>query len=286
MIFRCTILAALAAGGRSQRQTAYFQLRSFDGERHGQGVSRHQVHPRHLRKLHHPFARIVDAAWNTGREWYAAVCLAGDAGLRVGEVKALRWREDADLVAGTITVNQQIRHGLVGTPKGRTRRVVPMTPRLRDALKALEVVRTGNVLCNAADGSPVSDSQARDAMYRICKLAGLPERGWHLLRHSFGTQAAMLGVNPWRLQSWMGHKRIDETMIYVHVAENHRRAIPEPILESVANEHDPDRRVLKMLAMRVALAPTTPVAGTLVSRGSHVAAKEGPKTETAATAAV
>jgi hypothetical protein len=39
-------------------------------------------------------------------------------------VKALRWREDVDLVAGTITVNQQIRHGVLGTPKGRTRRVV------------------------------------------------------------------------------------------------------------------------------------------------------------------
>jgi site-specific recombinase XerD len=34
-------------------------------------------------------------------------------------------------------------------------------------------------------------------------------------------------VNPWRLQAWMGHKRIDETMIYVHVAETHRRDLPE-----------------------------------------------------------
>jgi len=74
------------------------------------------------------------------------------------------------------------------------------TPTLHAALKALQVVRTGHVLRNA-DGSPVSDSQARDAMYRICRLAGLPERGWHVLRHSFGTHAAMLGVNPWRLQT-------------------------------------------------------------------------------------
>lgn len=116
-------------------------------------------------------------------------------------------RQDVDLVAGTITINQQIRHGVLGTPKGRTRRVVPMTPTLLAALKALQVVRTGHVLRNA-DGSPVSDSQARDAMYRICRLAGLPERGWHVLRHRFGTHAAMLGVNPWRLQTWMGHMRV------------------------------------------------------------------------------
>jgi hypothetical protein len=46
----------------------------------------------------------------------------------------------------------------------------------------------------------------------------------------------------------MGHKRIDETMIYVHVAENHRREIPEVVVAAAATELDPDRRILKMLA--------------------------------------
>ena len=71
----------------------------------------------------------------------------------------------------------------------------------------------------------------------------------------------------------MGHTRIDETMIYVHVAANHHRVTPEPILEAVANEHDPDRRVLKMLAARAGLTPSSGAAGMLVSRGSHVAAE-------------
>ena len=56
----------------------------------------------------------------------------------------------------------------------------------------------------------------------VVRRARLPEKRWHTLRHTFGTHTALFGVNPWRLQSWMGHKRIDETMIYVHVAENHR----------------------------------------------------------------
>jgi hypothetical protein len=29
-------------------------------------------------------------------------------------------------------------------------------------------------------------------------------------------------VNAWTLQTWLGHKQIDETMLYVHVAENSR----------------------------------------------------------------
>jgi hypothetical protein len=63
-------------------------------------------------------------------------------------------------------------------------------------------------------------------------------------------------VNPWRFQSWMGHKRIDETMIYVHVAENHRRDLPPAVIEASLGEADPDRRVLKMLGARADLRGT------------------------------
>ena len=104
---------------------------------------------------------------------------------------------------------------------------------------------------------------------RICRRAGLPEKRWYTLRHTFGTHAALFGVNPWRLQSWMGHKRIDETMIYVHVAENHRREIPESVLEAGQGESDPDRRILKMLA----------------ARGKNLAKTEVPKAKEAAFAA-
>jgi integrase len=69
------------------------------------------------------YARILHAAKQESAAAYAATCLAGEAGLRVGEVKALRWREDVDMVAKTITVNQQMPCGITGTPKaGRAER--------------------------------------------------------------------------------------------------------------------------------------------------------------------
>src|SRR5262249_4399644 len=89
------------------------------------------------------YARLLKAAHDVGPEWYVGVCLAGEAGLRVGEVKALRWREDVDLIAGTVTVNEQTCHGITGTPKGGRRRKVPMTATLIAALKQLDVVRAG-----------------------------------------------------------------------------------------------------------------------------------------------
>ncbi len=160
-------------------------------------------------------------------------------------MKALRWHEDVDLVGQTVTVNRQVNLTITTTPKGRTRRTIPMTPTLVEALKRLDVVRTGLVVTNP-DGTPIRDSQANWTITRICRRAGLPQRGWH----SFGTHAALCGVNPWRLQAWMGHKRIDETMLYVHVAEAHPRDLPENVQQAGQAIGDPDRRVIAMLSAR------------------------------------
>ncbi len=204
------------------------------------------------------YARILAGAKAEGPDWYAGVCLAGDAGLRVGEVKALRWREDVDMIARTITVNQQTRNNETTTPKGRTRRTIPMTGTLYAALKQLEVIREGFVVRNL-DGSQKTDGEADAAMRRICRRAGLPVHGFHRLRHSFGTHAALFGVNPWRLQAWMGHKRIDETMLYVHVAEAHVRELPEEIRDAAIGEVDPDARILRMLGARGTFVPRNDV---------------------------
>jgi integrase len=211
------------------------------------------------------YARLLATAKREGEDWYAAVCLAGEAGLRVGEVKALRWREDVDMIAKTITINQQTCNGETTTPKGRTRRTVPMTTTLHDALKRMSVIREGFVVRDL-DGTAKADGQANWTMARMCRNAGLPVRYWHTLRHTFGTHTALFGVNPWRLQAWLGHKRIDETMIYVHVAEDHRREIPAPILAAGEAERDPDLRILRMLG----------------ARGIHVAAEETPEMKKAA----
>ena len=60
----------------------------------------------------------------------------------------------------------------------------------------------------------------------------------------------MFGVNPWKLQAWMGHKRIDETMRYVNLANLHHRSLPDELVKIGMSEVDPDRRVLAMLGGR------------------------------------
>jgi integrase len=124
------------------------------------------------------YARILDAAKLAGEDWYTAVCLAGEAGLRVGEIKTLRWREDVDMIARTITVRQQTCNGVTTTPKGHTRRTIQMTTRLYEALKAMSTIREGFVVRNL-DGSQKTDAEANWAIDRICRKAGLPVHYWH-----------------------------------------------------------------------------------------------------------
>jgi len=86
-----------------------------------------------------------------------------------------------------------------------------MTETLYLALKSISTVREGRVIRNMPGQAKNDENQIKNMMYRICRLAGLPERSWHCMRHSFGTHLAMFGVNPWRLMTWMGHKRMEET---------------------------------------------------------------------------
>lgn len=104
------------------------------------------------------------------------------------------------------------------------------------------------------DGSPKRDLQPRSALDRIMKRAGLPldldNSAWHKLRHTFGTHAALCGVNPWSLMTWMGHKTITEILRYVHVAGALRRPLLPGMIAAAGSETDPDRRVLLMLGAR------------------------------------
>lgn len=192
----------------------------------------------------------MGAALEERAAWYVAAVLMGEAGLRVGEVRELQW-SDVDMKAKTITVARQRRHGVAGTPKGRTRRTIPMTTTLYSALRLLSTIRVGYVVRND-DGTPKTDGQTSKAIYRIHRRAGVTERdgAWHLLRHSFGAHAALSGVNPFTLMRWMGHKRMEETLIYIEFARDHVREIPPEILSIGAIESDPDRRIIAMLGGR------------------------------------
>ena len=164
--------------------------------------------------------RLVDAA-KEEPDWLAAILVAGDAGLRLGEILALQW-EDIDLKTGTLTVMRTDWRAQVGAPKGGRARKIPLTPRAVAALKAVRHLRGKLVFC-WEDGKRWTLVTMRAGIKRQEKRCGLRTTGWHVLRHTFCSHLAMKGAPPRAIQELAGHQSITVTNRYMHLAPGELR---------------------------------------------------------------
>jgi integrase len=151
-------------------------------------------------------------------EWLAMIAIGMKAGLRQGEMLALRWR-DVDFTAAKINVRQNVVRGKKGTPKGHESRSIPMSPVLASILKSHRHLKGELVFCDQ-DGGMLTKNMCRRPLYDICKRAGLRQIGWHVLRHTFASHLVMRGVPIKVVQELMGHKDIKTTMRYAHLSPN------------------------------------------------------------------
>jgi integrase len=126
------------------------------------------------------YERVLTVAHKRGAEAYLMVLLGGDAGLRLGEIVALEWR-DVDLAARRLTVQRSDWLGHVTVPKGGRSRQLPMTQRLTAALKAARHLRSDRVFC-LADGTPITRDRVIKAVRSAQRVASI-EQGVHILRH-------------------------------------------------------------------------------------------------------
>jgi integrase len=147
------------------------------------------------------------------------VRLAAYAGLRQGELLALRWR-DVDFAGSAITVARAISAGVeTSTKSGRVRRV-PLPDQAAAALDRLS--RRGDftgpdelVFCNAL-GRPLDSSALRRRFKRARDAAGLRPLRFHDLRHTYGSLLAAAGVDLVTIQAAMGHGALVTTGRYLH----------------------------------------------------------------------
>ncbi len=146
---------------------------------------------------HGQYERLVEAAEKMDPRYHALMLLAGDGGLRRGEVIGLDLA-DVDFISGHMNVQRSVffkkkkRH--VGAPKGGKAKKIPVTPRLLAALKKVKHLRGPKVLYTDA-GEEVTPGTVEPWVRAIEKRAGLPVTGrLHVLRHTFCSHAAMAGV--------------------------------------------------------------------------------------------
>lgn len=174
--------------------------------------------PEHEMEFHdfEEYERLVAAA--RGVDWRAEliVLLGGRAGLRLGEMVALRW-VDVDLERQRISVRQNEWRGHVDAPKGGKSGYVPIVSELRDALRRHRHLRGPRVL-HRNDGGALSEGQVQRIVARVEREAGLPPRGVHALRHTFGAHLAMRGAAPKAIQVALRHRDLSVTQRYLHLS--------------------------------------------------------------------
>lgn len=162
----------------------------------------------------------------------AALSIAFYAGLRIGEIRDLPWR-NIDFTRSLIRVESGYTHARRSTPKNQRARTVPLLP---DVAQRLAVVAGREFFSGPDDyvvintiGRRIDDGALRSAFYDGLARAGLGSRRddvdrvgnpqkpmvFHDLRHSYCSWA----VNVWpvpKVKEFAGHRDIQVTMRYVH----------------------------------------------------------------------
>jgi integrase len=171
---------------------------------------------------------VEAAAADEAAPWCAAVPFALHTGLRLGELRALRWG-DIDAAAKRVTVHRSVwKDAETGTKSGKVRHV----PLNAVALAALGKLKRREVdaYVFADHGNRLTREQCKWPLWRICDRAGIGRRvGWHVCRHSFASHLVMRGVPIRTVQELMGHASIEQTMKYSHLAPGHLRGAVETL---------------------------------------------------------
>lgn len=163
--------------------------------------------------------RLLEAT--TDRRYRVAILLAADAGLRIGEIRALPRLEVNELQREISVAWSYDRSGNLTETKGWERRAVPISDRLWAEMRT----GTGRLVFARLDGEPIGYDAVRDAIHEIYDRAGVrcPTQPWHALRHTFATTLAANGKPIHVIQELMGHKSIETTRRYMHTSRAAKR---------------------------------------------------------------
>lgn len=176
-------------------------------------------------------AMLLDHVYGQADPFRVAVLLCLYAGLRLGELCALRWK-DIDFHGKALTVNRTVQRIAVPGHRTRTilletdpksessRRTIPLTP---ESLEILSQLRKGQTYVFGGEQS----LDPRTMQYRFKKIlreAGIHGRTFHALRHTFATNCVENGMDVKALSELLGHSDVKITLNrYVHPTMDSKR---------------------------------------------------------------
>ncbi|HEX4669764.1 MAG TPA: tyrosine-type recombinase/integrase [Solirubrobacterales bacterium] len=143
---------------------------------------------------------------------------AAFAGLRMGELLALRWR-DVDFTRRTIHVRENWTQGETTTPKGGTERAVPMAEEVVQRLARLgqrdHFTTDDDLAFCTPRGQHVGYKSLKERYRAALREADLREDfRFHNLRHTFGS-TVIRHADSREVMEWMGHADLTTTRRYL-----------------------------------------------------------------------
>ena len=120
--------------------------------------------------------------------------------------------------------------------KGLRDRDVPLTPKLLEALrdywrwKKPRVYLFPSRMSAPGVEQPISDKTVWNVCRTAATRAGIQKKlGPHTLRHCFATHLLEAGADLRTIQLLMGHERLEDTTIYLHLSQRHLHAAINPL---------------------------------------------------------
>ena len=171
-------------------------------------------------------ARLIAAAPNLKSQ--TALSIAYGAGLRASEVIALKVG-DIDSQRMTLRVEQG---------KGRKDRYAMLSPVLLERLRSWwrvghaqgKILPNGWLFPGLNPMDPLTTRQLNRAIHAAAEAAKIDKRvSMHTLRHSFATHLLERKVDIRLIQVLLGHKKLETTSMYAHVATELLREVVSPL---------------------------------------------------------
>jgi integrase len=172
-----------------------------------------------------------------GHKTELGVLIALYAGLRIGEICALRWR-DIDLSSDTLTVRgtlQRVKNLgkqgpktkiVEGTPKSkRSKRIIPLPAGLAEKLRSYRNDTPASCYILSGSEIPIEPHTFRKRFNRLSVQAGL-DVSFHTLRHTFATRCLEHNFDIQTVSELLGHATASVTIqVYAHSVFEHKRLL-------------------------------------------------------------
>lgn len=170
-------------------------------------------------------AKLLQCLYHETDIYKIGILLCISTGLRLGEICSLKW-EDIDLKEKVLHVNTTVQRISVeghhektslieGNPKSVfSKREIPLS---EDIVRLLTPYYSTSAIYVINNNKPMEPRTYQNKFQKYLKLAGVEQKNFHALRHTFATNCINSGTDVKSLSEILGHSDVKVTLNrYVH----------------------------------------------------------------------